>query len=196
MKSLLNSNIKKFHKIRNLNLLKFKLCPFAKGRADERDINDNRRDINQNFDRNREDRKDKEYTGQQGHNQGEPSGKTDREGHHLREDNRPDLRFKENNPDAGNPGRSNDNRGEFSGKFDRQGHHLKSDGTPDNRFKENNPDAGNPGPKNDHRGEFSGEYDRQGHHLKTDGNHDMRFKENKDSGIESPEQEEGRRGRR
>ncbi len=140
------------------------------------------------FTRGRDDRSES-------HTPGHPSGKIDSEGHPLKSDNKPDMRFKDNNPDAGNPKYDNDRRGE-SKDVNSQDHYVKSDGTPDLRYKENNPDAGIPGHKNDHRGEFSGEFDKQGHHLKSNRSHDMRFKENRESGIESPEQEANTHGRK
>ena len=94
--------------------------------------------------------------------QGEFSGIFDKEGHHLKSDGTPDMRFKENIDEyrgqgyeyttsqskvrgsGSKIGEKSGAQGEFSGNYDQEGHHLKSDGTPDMRFKEN-------------REEFSGE---------------------------------------
>ena len=96
--------------------------------------------------------------------QGESSGAYDKEGHHLKSDGTPDMRFKENREEFGGQGYEytspirlktpisqlkqeetaeesqvlkSGRQGEFSGQFDKQGHHLKASGTPDMRFKEN-----------------------------------------------------------
>jgi hypothetical protein len=87
--------------------------------------------------------------------QGEFSGNFDKEGHHLKSDGTPDMRFKENIDEyrgqgyeyttsqsrlrgsSSNMGEKSGAQGEFSGNYDREGHHLKADGTPDMRFKEN-----------------------------------------------------------
>jgi hypothetical protein len=142
---------------------------------------------------------------------------TDKQGHHLKSDGSPDMRFKENRDELSGQGyeyttsRQKGSRGgsqygsgtggRNEGYTDDQGHHLKSDGSPDMRFKENRDELSGQGyeyttsrpkssqsrsrgrsspRKSGRQGEFSGQFDREGHHLKENGTPDMRFKENRD----------------
>lgn len=105
--------------------------------------------------------------GQKSGRQGEFSGAYDKEGHHLKSDGTPDMRFKEN-------------REEFEGK----GFEYTSPKRIGRQTTSREEDEGSRYPgrglKSGRQGEFSGEYDKQGHHLKADSTPDMRFKENRE----------------
>jgi hypothetical protein len=100
--------------------------------------------------------------------QGEFSGAYDKEGHHLKADGTPDMRFKEN-------------REEFEGKgFEYTSPKRTGRQTPLKQEDEVGSRSQTPRRlKSGRQGEFSGAYDKSGHHLKADRSPDMRFKENR-----------------